>query len=173
MDFRHQITAPSGLADLEVDALVLVVGVKTDPALAAPLRALIDSAVSEGDLTLKKGKLLYLHRPAGVAAKRLVVVVAGDDSAKSFKAAVAAGLGTLKTSGASSVGIAAGTGRGLGEAAAEAVVVAAADAAYLYTHTKPSAPPAWTPKVVTVYSQKADEKAVQRGVRRGGNRRGA
>jgi len=167
MDFRHQIAAPSGLPDLEVDALVLVVGLKTDPALAAPLRALVDSAVSDGDLVLKKGKLLYLHRPAGVAASRLVVVVAGDDSAKSFKAAVASGFAALKTSGAGSVGVAAGTGRGLGEAAAEASVVAAADAAYLYTHTKPSAPAPWAPKSVTVYCQKADEKAVQRGVRRG------
>ena len=167
MDFRHQIAALSGLADLEVDALVLVVGLKTDPTLAAPLRSLIDGAVSEGDLALKKGKLLYLHRPTAVAARRLVVVVAGDDSAKAFKAAVTAGLATLKTSGASSIGVAAGTGRGLGEAAAEAAVVAAADVAYLYTHTKPSAPPPWTPKVLTVYCQKADEKAVQRGMRRG------
>jgi leucyl aminopeptidase len=167
MDFRHQIAAPSGLADLAVDALVLVVGITADAALAAPLRALIETAVSEGDLTLKKGKLLYLYRPSGVAAKRLVVVVAGDNSAKSFKAAVALGLGALKTSGASTLAVAAGTGRGMGEAEAEASVVAAADAAYLYTHTKPSAPAPWTPKSLTVYCQKADEKAVQRGVRRG------
>jgi leucyl aminopeptidase len=167
MDFRHQIAAPSGLADLAVDALVLVVGLKADPALAAPLTALIDNAVGEGDLTLKKGKLLYVHRPTGVAAKRLVVVVAGDDSAKAFKAAAVLGLGALKTSGAATVGVASGIGRGLGEREAEATVVAAADVAYQYSHTKPSASPAWAPKTLTLYCQKADEKAVQRGVRRG------
>jgi leucyl aminopeptidase len=167
MDFRHQIAALSGLADLAVDALVLVVGVKADAALAAPLRALIDSAVSDGDLALKKGKHLYLHRPAGVAAKRLVVAVAGDDSAKTFKAAVTLGLGALKGSGASTIGVAAATARGLGEAEAEASVIAAADASYLYTHTKPSAPPPWQPKTLTVYCQKLAEKAVQRGIRRG------
>jgi leucyl aminopeptidase len=167
MDFRHQITALSRLAEIEVDALVLVVGDKADPALAASLSALIASAVSEGDLTLKKGKLLYVYRPAGVSAKRLAVVVAADGSAKAFKAAVALGLGALKSSGATSVGVASGADRGLGEGQAEAAVIAAADACYGYTHTKPSATPAWAPKTLTLYCQKADEKAVQRGLGRG------
>ena len=70
MDFKHQITAPAGVADIGVDALVLVVGERADAGLAAPLATLITDAVSEGDLVLMKGKLLYLHRPAGVAARR-------------------------------------------------------------------------------------------------------
>ena len=37
MDFKHQIAAPAGLADVDVDALVLVVGDRPDPALAPPL----------------------------------------------------------------------------------------------------------------------------------------
>jgi leucyl aminopeptidase len=167
MDFRHQITAPSGLADLEVDAFVLVVGDKTNPALAPALATLIAGAVGAGDLVLKKGKLLYLYQPPGVTVKRVAIAVAGDESVKSFKAAVALGLGALKSSGAKTIGIALATGRGLGEAHAEAAVIAAADAAYLYTHTKPSAPAPWAPKSVTLYCAKADEKAVQRGVRRG------
>ena len=67
MDFRHQIAAPSGLADLERRrARSRRRRSRRTPRSPRPARADRD-AVSEGDLTLKKGKLLYLHRPAGVA----------------------------------------------------------------------------------------------------------
>ncbi len=167
MDFRHHIAAPSDLAGIEVDALVVVAGDAMDATLAAPLAALIDRAVAEGDLVLKKGKSLYLHRPAGVAAGRVVVTVAADASAKSFKAAVAAGLGALKSSGAKTIGVAAANGAVLGDAHAEAAVLAAADASYLYTHSKPSAPAPWLPESLTLYCRKGEAKAVQLGVRRG------
>src|SRR5947208_2538372 len=107
MDFRHQVAAPSGLAAIDVDALVLVIGERPDPALAAPLAAFVDKAASDGDLLLKKGKALYAYQPAGVAARRVAVVVAGDDTPKAFKAAVATGLGALRSSGAKTVAIAA------------------------------------------------------------------
>src|SRR5204863_117498 len=84
------------------DALVLVITDRPDPGLAAPLAALIENAVSEGDLLLKKGRLLYLHGPAGVAPRRVVVSVAGDASPNAFKAAVASGLGALKSGAAKS-----------------------------------------------------------------------
>jgi len=130
MDFKHQITAAAGLAGTDVDALVLVLADRPDPGLAVPLATLIANAVSDGDLALKKGKLLYLYQPAGVAARRVVVTVAGDASTKAFKAAVANGLGALKSSGAKTVGIAA-PGIALGAGHAEAAVVAAADSSYL------------------------------------------
>jgi len=165
MDFRHQTAAPAGLADVDVDALVLVIGERPDRALAKPLAGLVEKAVSEGDLVLKKGKALYLYQPAGVAARRVVVVVAGDDSARSFKAAVVAGLGALKSSGAKTLGIA--LPPGATAVHAEAAVVAVADATYQYTHTKPSATPIWMPSAVTLYCQKGDQKAVQQGLRQG------
>src|SRR6478736_7923087 len=166
MDFKHQITTSAGLADTDVDALVLVIAARPDPGLATPLAALIANAVSEGDLLLKKGKLLYLHQPAGVAQRRVVVSVAGDASPKSFKAAVASGLGALKSSAAKTVGIAA-PGIALTAGHAEAAVVAAADVSYLYTHTKPSATPGWTPTSITLFCQRSETKAVQQGLRQG------
>ena len=42
MDFKHQITASAGLAETDVDALVLVIADRPDPGLAAPLAALLD-----------------------------------------------------------------------------------------------------------------------------------
>src|SRR6478736_5726612 len=166
MDFKHQITASAGLAETDVDALVLVIADRPDPGLAAPLATLIANAISEGDLLLKKGKLLYLHQPAGVAQRRVVVSVAGDASPKSFKAAVASGLGALKSSAARTVGIAA-PGIALGAGHAEAAVVAAADVSYLYTHTKPSATPGWTPTSITLFCQRSEAKPVQQGLRQG------
>jgi leucyl aminopeptidase len=167
MDFRTQITALGGLAQVDVDALVLVIGARPDPALAAPLATLIDRAVGEGDLLLKKGKALYAYQPAGVTARRVVITVAGDDTPKAFKAAVASGLAALKSGGAKTVGIASAGGAGIGSAHAEAAVVATADACYAYTHTKPSATPAWSPTSLTLYCQRSEQKAIQQGLRRG------
>ena len=62
MDFRHQTAPPAGLADIDVDALVLVTGSVVDPALSPVLAALITEAVGEGELVLKKGKSLYAYR---------------------------------------------------------------------------------------------------------------
>ena len=166
MDFKHQITASAGLAETDVDALILVITDHPDPGLAAPLAALIANAVSEGDLLLKKGKLLYLYQPAGVTPRRVVVSVAGDASPKSFKAAVAGGLGALKSSAARTVGIAS-PGIALTAGHAEAAVVAAADVTYLYTHTKPSATPGWVPTSITLLCQRSEAKPVQQGLRQG------
>ncbi len=168
MDFGHRVTAPASLASVEVDGLVLiVVGDAVDPALAAPIAALIADAVAHGDLVLKKGKTLYAHRPAGVAAKRIAVCVAADASAKAFKAAVAHALAALKSSGAASVAIAWASAGDWTDVHAEAAVTAIADATYLYRHSKPSAPPAWTPKSLTLLCQKSEAKAVQLGLKRG------
>ncbi|HEX2541485.1 MAG TPA: leucyl aminopeptidase [Caldimonas sp.] len=167
MDFRHQIAASAGLAGIDVDALVLVVAGAVDPTLSPPLADLVSNAVAEGDLVLKKGRSLFLYRPAGVTARRVVIAVAGDAGAKAFRSALAEGLAALKSSGAQTLGIAMGSADALTEAHAEAAVLATADATYLYTHTKPSATPGWTPKAVTVYGAKSDARAIQQGLRRG------
>ena len=168
MDFGHRIATAQSLSRLEVDGLVLVVaGKSVDGALGAPLSELLADAVTQGDLALKKGKTLYLHRPAGIAAKRVVVSVAGDASAKSFKSAAAHAFAALKGSGAKSVALGWAGAGALSEAHAEAAVLALADATYLYRHSKPSAPAAWAPKSLTLLCQKGDAKAVQAGLLRG------
>ena len=144
MDFGHRVAPPQGLGKLEVDALVLVVAAGAiDKGLGAPLADLLADAVAEGDLALKKGKTLYLHRPAGFAAARVVVAVAADAAAKSFKAAVAQGFAAIKGGGAKSLAVAWGGSGTMSDAHAEAAVLALADATYVYRHTKPSAPAAW------------------------------
>ena len=101
MDFRHQIAAPSALANLAFDALVLiVVGEAVDPGLDPAVAALIDDAIALGDFQLKAGKTLYLHRVAGMQSPRLVVAASGAATPKAIKAAAVAALGQVKSLGA-------------------------------------------------------------------------
>jgi leucyl aminopeptidase len=168
MDFRHQISAPDSLAGLTCDALVLIVtGDAVDAALDAPLAAALGDALAQGDLTLKAGKSIYLHRPAGIRAPRVVFTVAGATTAKAFKAAVASGINHVKGSGARHVAIGyAGTVE-LTDAHAEAMVAAVRDATYVYRHTKPSAPAASAIAKLTLLCGKPEAKAVQQGLVRG------
>ena len=168
MDFRHQISSPETLAGHVCDALLLIVhGDAVDTTLDAPLVSALSDAIAQGDLTLKAGKTLYLHRPSGVRAPRVVFAVAGARTAKAFKAAVASGLGLIKTSGAKHVAVALAGEGSLTDAHAEVMVAAVLDATYLYRHTKPSAPPASVMDKVSLLCRKADVKAVQQGLLRG------
>ena len=168
MDFRHQILALDALAGLACDALVLVVtGDAVDAQLAAPLGATLSDALAHDDLKLKAGKSLYLHRPAGVRAARVVFSAAGANTAKAFKAAVLQGFREVKGKGARHVAVGlAGAGE-LGADHAEALVAAVNDALYVYRHTKPSAPSAAPINKVTLLCSKADAKVVQQGLARG------
>jgi leucyl aminopeptidase len=168
MDFRHQISSPDALAGLTCDALVLVVhGDAVDALLDASLAAALSDALAEGDLALKAGKTLYLHRPAGVRAPRVVFTVAGAASVKAFKAAVLNGINLVKGSGAKHVAVALAGAGSLNDAHAEAVVTAVREATYLYRHTKPSAPAASAIAKVSLVCAKADAKPVQQGLARG------
>jgi leucyl aminopeptidase len=168
MDFRHRISAPETLAGLICDALVLVVtGEAVDPTLDAPLAAALGDAIAQGDITLKAGKCIYLHRPAAIRAPRVVFAAAGAASAKAFKAAVASGIGLVKGMGARHVAVGyAGTGA-MTDAHAEALVAAVGDATYIYRHTKPSAPSASPIDKVMLLCTKLEAKAVQQGLARG------
>ena len=168
MDFRHQISLPQALAATACDALVLVVNTDpVDPMLDAPLAAALADALAQGDLTLKAGKSLYLHRPAGVKAARVVFAAAGANTVKAFKAAVASGINQVKGSGAKHVAVALANAGTLTDAHAEAVLTAARECTYSYHHTKPSAPAASKLDKLTLLCSKADAKAVAHGLARG------
>jgi leucyl aminopeptidase len=167
MDFSSQVIGPSGLAGVAADALLVVVAGTTLPALEGPMASLLSDAIEHGDLELKAARALYLHRPAGLKAARLVFAVAADASPKAFKAAAAAGLSTLKTQGARQLAVALVGSDALGDAHAEALVAAVGDAVYVYRHTKPSAPAAPKLERATLLCAKAQSEAVQRGLERG------
>ncbi len=168
MDFRHQTSSLDGLASVACDALLVVVaGDKADKALDAALGGALSYALAQGDFQLKVGKSICLHRPAGLKAGRLVLAAAGAATAKSVKAALAAGLARIKGGGAKDLAVAmVGTGD-LGAAHAEALVAAVGDATYVYRHTKPSATTESALAKVTLLCAKAQAKAVAQGLARG------
>jgi len=168
MDFRLQTLAAGGLAGLAADALlVVVVGDAVPASLDAPLAAALKDAVAQGDLALKAAKSLYLHRVAGVKATRVAFSVAGDGSAKAFKAALASGLGTVKGLGVRHLAVAVAGGEALTDAHAEALVAAVNDAVYVYRATKPSAPEAPKLQRVSLVAAKAESAGLQKGLARG------
>jgi leucyl aminopeptidase len=165
MDFRSQTIGSSGMASQAADALlVVVVGDKVPEALEAPFAELLNDAVTQGDFVFKPGRTLYVHRPPGVKAPRLAFAAAPDASAKAFKAAVAAGLAGLKAMGVKHLAVACVGGEALDEGHAEALVAAVGDAVYLYSHTKPSAPPAPKLDKVSLLSDKAQAALLKKGL---------
>ena len=172
MDFKHLIATLATLSSVAADALIVVVGVEQPDATLDPaIAALIDSTIAAGDLQLKAGRGVCLHRPADVKASRLVVVVAAGSSAapsgKAFKAALVNGLAILKSSGAKHIVVADASSNPTARAHAEALTAAAGDAAYLYRQTKPSAsaPPLW--QTFSLVCEKAAVREVQQGLHRG------
>ena len=169
MDFRHQIVPNGALSAFAADALLVVIhGAAVDPSLDAPIAAAINDAVAHGDFQFKAGRTLYVHRPAGIKAARLVVAAAAGPTVKAFKTALAQGLAQLKGLGAKHVAVAlAGNPGEVTEHHAEALATAASDAIYVYRHTKPSAPADSALNKLTLVCAKSDARAVQKGLARG------
>jgi len=108
MDFRLQVAAPDALASVACDALVLAVSSDAaDAALDARIAPLLADALKSEDFQCKAGRSLYLHRPDGVKARRLLLVAAPGGTPKAFRAAVAAAVGQLKSGSAAHVAVAA------------------------------------------------------------------
>lgn len=168
MDFRSQTTSLEALAATACDALLVVVaGDAVDKAVDAALGGVVSAALASGDLQLKAGKHVYLHRPAGFKAARVVVAAAGAATPKAVKAAFAGGIGALKGGGTKHLAVAVAGAGEVGEALAEALVAAANDTTYVYRHTKPSAPAASALAKVTLLCTKAEAKGVAAGLKRG------
>jgi len=168
MDFRTQASTPEAISATAADAMLILVAGESVPAhLDAKLGALLKDAVKQGDFEFKAGRALYLHRPAGVKAARVVFVAVGKDTAKAVRAGVTAGLAQLKHRGAKHVALALFGFKALDEAVAEATVLAAADANYLYTHTKPSASKSLELARLSFLCDKEEVKALKAGLARG------
>jgi leucyl aminopeptidase len=133
-----------------------------DKAVAAALEA----ALADGELALKPGKVVLLHRVAKVAAPRLVLAVAADASPKAFHKALGASLALLKGGGSAHVAVWL-AGAAAQPDHAEALALACAEAAYLYRHTKPSAPPAPRLARATLLAAAADEPALKAALAQG------
>jgi leucyl aminopeptidase len=167
MELRSQVIDVDVLSQAAADALVLVLHDARPAGLDGALASLLADAIAAGDFELKAGRTLYLHRPAGVKARRVVFAAAPAPGLKSFRSALVAALAVLKPLGARHVAVALAGGEALTAEHAEAVAAAVADAVYVYRHARPSAPKAPALARVTLASGKAEAKAVQQGLTRG------
>ncbi len=135
MNFELKSLDLAAAAALPCDALVVLVPAGFKPGKDA-LSALVAQALKAGDLESKPGKLLPLYRPAQAKCSRVVLVGAGDGSAKQVRQAVTAAVGTLRagTPGVKKLALCFAAPASSG--AVRAAVTAVADASYVYTTTK-------------------------------------
>ncbi|TAK80227.1 MAG: leucyl aminopeptidase [Aquabacterium sp.] len=167
MDFRHHPLPLRELPAFEADALLIAVhGPAKELGLPKPLATLLEEAIEQGDFDVKGGRSLYLHRPAGVKAQRVLFVGAGSASAKALRGAVNKAVAAVKELGVKHVAVAAAGFGALEAAHAEAAVLAAADALYVYRHTKPSAPKPGSLRKLTLLSSADEAPAVAAGLSR-------
>ncbi len=172
MDFKTLVKPASGLHDIAADALLVVVGSEAAAkALGGAVGQALRAAQRSEDFALKPARCVYLHQVAGVKAARLAFVAmaapGANASAKAFKAAVAVGLGALKSGGARHVCVAMAGAAEFDAASAEALVGAVGSATYIYRATKPTAAQAWKLQRVSLVCGAANQAAVNDGLRRG------
>ena len=162
MDFRSQSASFDALAGFNADALLVIIAGEALPdGLDSGIAALAKDAIKLGDFELKAGKTLALQRPLGLKAPRLVLAAAGKASLKSARSALQAALTQLKSRGVAHAGVAFVGFDALTESLAEQFVLAASDSAYVYRHTKPSAPAPAKLAKLTLLIDKADAHAAK------------
>ncbi|MFT3814816.1 MAG: leucyl aminopeptidase [Acidovorax sp.] len=136
MNFELKALSLPGAASEKGDLLVLLVDESFQPAGDA-LSSLAAHALKNKDFDPKPGKSLQLYQPPAIAARRVLLVGAGNGSAKAVRQAVAACAGALKGQGVKRAALCFAVEPQPGAVAA--AVQAVADAAYVYTATKPKA----------------------------------
>ncbi|MDR3004055.1 MAG: leucyl aminopeptidase [Acidovorax sp.] len=153
MNFDLKALDLAGAAAEKCDALLLLVPEGFKPG-KDPLSQCIAQARKAGDLELAAGKQLALYQPAGVAARRVLLLGAGNGDAKAVRSALTAAAATLKAPACKRAVVC------LAALDAPAVVAAAvqtvAEVSYVYTATKPEAK---TPALARVTVGVADKAA--------------
>lgn len=138
MNFELKTLSLPAAAAHKCDLLVLLVPEGFQP-LSDALSVLVAQALKAGDLETKPGKLLSLYVPAGIAARRLVLLGCGNGGAYAVRQAVQALAPLFKTPSIQRAALVLAVE---GEAGAVgAMVRAIADASYVYTATKSKAQP--------------------------------
>ncbi|MEY3871199.1 MAG: hypothetical protein RLZZ296_194, partial [Pseudomonadota bacterium] len=128
MDFELKTLTRSRVCTEKCDALVVLVPqhlAEGDDTLSM----FIEAATQSGDFERKPGKLLQAYRTSGIAATRVVLVGAGEGTAKHVRTAVNAAMGTLKGSPAQRVVLCLGLFKDADASQMQAAVMACGDAA--------------------------------------------
>jgi len=156
MNFELKTLSLAAAALHKCDLLVLLVPEGFKPQSDA-LSTLIAGATKEGDLETKPGKLLSLYAPAGVAARRLVLLGCGKGSAQAVRQAVQALAALVKAPAIKRAALVFAMDCETG--AVGAAVRAVADASYAYTATKSKAEPRTLSRVTLGIADAAQARA--------------
>ena len=169
MDFELKTLTPARLCAEKCEVLVLLVpedaqalGDNDDPATS-----MAKLAIKSGDFDGKTGKILSCYRPLGITATRLVLVGAGDGSAKSIRTAVGTAMSSFKNghAGASRRIVLSLHALREPEARIRTAVMACGEGGYVYSSTKSKSPPAGVEKVTLAVPHAAVAKpAFEEGV---------
>ncbi len=139
MDFELKTLTLVQASQAAVDALIVLVPEKSEAVLGgASLGALIRDASKQGDLEAGVGKTLFLYRPSGVKAPRVVLVRAGLGGDAAIRKAVSAALAVAKAPGVKKICVLLSLLKEEASAVRHAVT-AVADGSYVYVATKPTA----------------------------------
>jgi leucyl aminopeptidase len=158
MDFELKTLTRARVCTEKCDALVVIVPqhvMEGDDTLSV----LIEAATQSGDFDRKPGKLLQAYRTAGITATCVLLVGAGEGTAKNVRTAVAAAMGAIKGSPAQRVVVCLNWLKEPGAAQMQAAVVACGDAAYQYSASKSKVPPAKLQRAVLTVADAAAAKA--------------
>ncbi len=152
MNFDLKALTIAAAANEKCDLLVVLVA-EPLPAAVDPLSSLVALALKHGDLQTEAGKSLSLYQVPAVAARRVLLVGAGDGSARSVRKALAAAGPALNTPALKRAVVC--FSFDVPAASVTAAVQAAADATYVFSTTKPSAKPCSLEKLVLGVPSKA------------------
>lgn len=136
MNFELKTLSLSAAVSHKCDLLVLLVPEGFKPQADA-LSSLVAAAIKQGDLEPKPGKQLSLYAPAGIAARRLVLLGCGKGDAASVRQSVQTLAPTLKARAIERAALVFGLTCQAG--AVGAAVRSMAEASYVYTATKSKA----------------------------------
>jgi len=157
MDFELKTLTLDGISSEKCDALIALIPTGFNPG-SDPLSVVAAHAIQSGDFEAKAGRLLGAYRVQGVSASRVILVGAGDGSAKSVGTAVTSALGALKGSNAQVALLYLGALADKSADTVQTAVVACGDASYAYTTTKSRNTPEQLGRVIVGVCDASHEK---------------
>ena len=158
MDFELKTLTPFRICSEKCDALIILISGDMHSGTDA-ISKLVALAIKSGDLDSKAGKLLSTYRPPGLAATRVLLVGAGDGSAKSVRTAVNAAMAALKTTPVRRVLLSLSALPHADQDTVRAAVLACAEASYVYSTTKSKPVEQKLQRVLIGVSTLADSRA--------------
>ncbi len=140
MDYRSLVASGPALSSLAADVLLLVLTPEHSTTGNADIDQIVQDAIKAGDLELKDGKSLYVHRPSGLKAPRMALTVAASDSVRDLKAAASRLTVHAKAQPVAHAALVLAQGLALSLELTAAITQAFVEAQYIYSLTKPSVP---------------------------------